>query len=47
MDIVDIINEINKIGEETKDKIAPFQVLKKFKSGRSDAGVYMVEYGDD
>ena len=45
MDIVDVINEINKIGEETKDKIAPFQVLKKFKSGRSAAGVYMVEYG--
>jgi len=45
MDIVDVINEINKIGEETKDKIAPFQVLKKFKSGRSVAGVYMVEYG--
>jgi len=45
MDIVDAINEINKIGEETKDKVAPFQVLKKFKSGRSDAEVYMVEYG--
>lgn len=45
MDIVDVLNEINKIGEETKDKIAPFQVVKKFKSGRSDAGVYMVEYG--
>ena len=44
MNISDIIDEINKIGEETKDKIAPFQVLKKFKSGRSDAGVYMVEY---
>ena len=45
MDIVDVINQINKIGEDTKDKIAPFQVLKKFKSGRSAAGVYMVEYG--
>ena len=45
MNIVDVINEINKIGEETKDKIAPFQVLKTFKSGRSEAGVYMVEYG--
>ena len=45
MDSEDVINEINKIGEETKDKIAPFQILKKFKSGRSDAGVYMVEYG--
>ncbi|GCD08749.1 hypothetical protein [Clostridium tagluense] len=45
MDIVDVLNQINKIGEDTKDKIAPFQVLKKFKSGRSAAGVYMVEYG--
>ena len=45
MDIVDVINQINKIGEDLKDKIAPFQVLKKFKSGRSAAGVYMVEYG--
>ncbi|MFT5871386.1 MAG: hypothetical protein ACI8WT_000304 [Clostridium sp.] len=45
MDIVDVIKEINKIGEETKDKIAPFQVLKTFKTGRSNAGVYMVEYG--
>lgn len=45
MKIVDVINQINKIGEDTKDKIAPFQVLKTFKSGRSDAGVYMVEYG--
>jgi len=45
MKIVDVITQINKIGEETKDKIAPFQVLKTFKSGRSDAGVYMVEYG--
>ena len=45
MKIVDVINQINKKGEELKDKIAPFQVLKTFKSGRSEAGVYMVEYG--
>jgi hypothetical protein len=45
VDIVDVIYEINKIGEDLKDKIAPFRVLKTFKSGRSDAGVYMVEYG--
>ncbi|WP_291634466.1 hypothetical protein [Clostridium sp.] len=45
MDIIDVLNEINKIGEDLKDKIAPLQVVKKFKSGRSDAGVYMVEYG--
>ncbi|MCB2295232.1 hypothetical protein LGK95_17245 [Clostridium algoriphilum] len=45
MKIVDVINQINKIGEESKDKIAPFQVLKTFKSGRSEAGVFMVEYG--
>src|SRR5665647_2059349 len=45
MKIVDVITQINKIGNDTKDKIAPFQVLKTFKSGRSDAGVYMVEYG--
>ncbi|MCB2355903.1 hypothetical protein [Clostridium estertheticum] len=45
MKIVDVINQINKIGEETKDKTAPFQVLKTFKSGRSEAGVFMVEYG--
>jgi len=45
MKIVDVINQINKIGCDTKDKIAPFQVLKTFKSGRSEAGVYMVEYG--
>jgi hypothetical protein len=45
MNIDDVIIKINKIGNDTKDKIAPFQVLKKFKSGRSEAGVYMVEYG--
>ncbi len=45
MVISDVINQINNIGEEIKDKIAPFQVLKTFKSGRSEAGVYMVEYG--
>ena len=45
MKIADVINQINKIGEETKDKTAPFQVLKTFKSGRSEAGVFMVEYG--
>jgi len=45
MDITDVINQINKIGEDTKDKFAPFQVLKTFKSGRSEAGVFMVEYG--
>jgi hypothetical protein len=45
MAICDVINQINKIGYDTKDKIAPFEILKKFKSGRSEAGVYMVEYG--
>jgi len=45
MDITDVINQINKIGEDTNDKFAPFQVLKTFKSGRSEAGVFMVEYG--
>ncbi|MGV8980164.1 hypothetical protein [Clostridium sp.] len=45
MDIESVINQINKIGEDTKDKFAPFQVLKTFKSGRSEAGVFMVEYG--
>ena len=45
MKIVDVINQINKIGNDNKDKIAPFQVLKTFKSGRSEAGVFMVEYG--
>ena len=45
MDIDSVINQINKIGEDTKDKFAPFQVLKTFKSGRSEAGVFMVEYG--
>jgi len=45
MKIVDVITQINKIGTDTKDKIAPFQVLKTFKSGRSEAGVFMVEYG--
>ncbi|MBK5241436.1 hypothetical protein [Clostridium sp.] len=45
MNIGDVIIKINNIGNDTKDKIAPFQVLKKFKSGRSEAGVYMVEYG--
>jgi len=45
MDIEVVINKINKIGEDTKDKFAPFQVLKTFKSGRSEAGVFMVEYG--
>ncbi|MEK6264309.1 MAG: hypothetical protein N2B06_06010 [Clostridium sp.] len=45
MVIEDVINQINNIGFETKDKIAPFQVIKTFKSGRSEAGVYMVEYG--
>ncbi|MGH4120303.1 hypothetical protein [Clostridium sp.] len=45
MNIDEVIIKINNIGEDIKDKIAPFQVLKKFKSGRSEAGVYMVEYG--
>jgi hypothetical protein len=45
MKIIDVITQINKIGTDTKDKIAPFQVLKTFKSGRSEAGVFMVEYG--
>ena len=45
MKIVDVIAQINKIGNDAKDKIAPFQVLKTFKSGRSEAGVFMVEYG--
>jgi len=45
MHIDDVIIKINKIGNDTKDKTAPFQVLKRFKSGRSEAGVYMVEYG--
>ncbi len=45
MNIDDVIIKINKVGYDTKDKIAPFQVLKRFKSGRSEAGVYMVEYG--
>lgn len=47
MNITDVLNEINKISEELKDKIAPVEVLKKFNGGRSGAGVYMVEYGDD
>ncbi|MBU3190858.1 hypothetical protein K9O30_16230 [Clostridium bowmanii] len=45
MDIESVIKQINQIGEDTKDKFAPFQVLKTFKSGRSEAGVFMVEYG--
>lgn len=47
MDIVEILNEINKTSEEVKDKIAPVEMLKKFNGGRSGAGVYMVEYGAD
>jgi hypothetical protein len=46
MNIDDVISQINKIGYDAKDKIAPFEILKKFKSGRSEAGVYMVEYGE-
>lgn len=47
MDIVGILDEINKISDEAKDKIAPVEVLKRFNGGRSGAGVYMVEYGAD
>lgn len=47
MNIVEILDEINKTSEEAKDKIAPVEMLKKFNGGRSGAGVYMVEYGDD
>ncbi len=47
MNVIDVLNEINKTSEEIKDKIAPVEVLKKFNGGRSGAGVYMVEYGAD
>lgn len=47
MNITDVLNEINKISEKIKDKIAPLEILKKFNGGRSGAGVYMVEYGED
>ena len=47
MDILYILNEINKESGTVKDKIAPVEILKKFNSGRSGAGVYMVEYGED
>lgn len=47
MDIIQIIDEVNRISKKTKDKVAPVEVLRKFNSGRSGAGVFMVEYGDD
>lgn len=47
MDIIQIIDEVNRISEKAKDKIAPVEILRKFNSGRSGAGVFMVEYGDD
>ncbi len=47
MDVICILDEINNISKNIKDKIAPVEILKKFNSGRSGAAVYMVEYGND
>lgn len=47
MDISNLLQEINKISEENKDKISPIEILKKLNGGRSGAGVFMVEYGED
>lgn len=47
MDIIQILDKINQISDELKDKIAPVELLNKFNGGRSGAGVYMVEYGAD
>jgi thiamine kinase-like enzyme len=45
MSIIQMLDEINKLSEKRKDKIAPVEILRKFNGGRSGAGVYLVEYG--
>jgi hypothetical protein len=45
MSITQVLDNINKVSIEKKDKIAPVEVLKQLNGGRSGAGVYMVEYG--
>lgn len=47
MDILQLINEVNNKSNEKNDKIAPVEILKQFKSGRSKALVFLVEYGED
>ena len=47
MDILRLINEVNNKSNEKNDKIAPVEILKQFKSGRSKALVFLVEYGED
>lgn len=47
MNLVEVLNEVNRQSDEKTDKIAPVEVLKTMTNGRSGAGVYMVEYGPD
>lgn len=47
MDLIQILNEIDRISIENGDKIAPVEMLKMFTNGRSGAGVFMIEYGPD
>lgn len=47
MNLIKILNEINRQSEENNDKIAPVEVLRVFTNGRSGAGVFMIEYGPD
>lgn len=47
MNLIEILNEINRQSIDRNDKVAPVEILKTMTKGKSGAGVYMVEYGSD
>ena len=47
IEYLEMIDKLNKTLVTKKDKVAPIETLKKIDGGRSGAGVYMVEYGED